>query len=73
MLITKFYETYLDENNADVNPNKELLFDFLNNKLDEEQMMQVESFVTELEDSEAERAFIAGFKKAFELLVEVMA
>lgn len=73
MLITKFYETYLDETEAEVNPNKEMLFDFLNGKLDDEHLLQVESFVTELEDSEAEKAFIAGFKKAFELLVEVMA
>lgn len=36
-------------------------------------MMRIESMITELADSEAEKAFAAGFKKAFELLLEVIA
>ena len=68
MLIKKFYETYLDEQEAEVNPNKEELLDMLN----DEELMQAEEILTGLEDSSAETAFYAGFKKAFELLVEVL-
>lgn len=73
MLIQKFYETYLLEEDKE-NVTKEILLDFLSHKkLSEEEMLEAESYISELQDSEAERAFVAGFKKAFELLVEVMA
>lgn len=73
MLIQKFYETYLLEEDKE-NVTKEILLDFLSHKeLSEEEILEAESYISELQDSEAERAFVAGFKKAFELLVEVMA
>ena len=72
MLIKKFYETYLDEQEAEVNPNKEELLDMLHGKMNDEELMQAEEILTGLEDSSAETAFYAGFKKAFELLVEVL-
>lgn len=73
MLIQKFYETYLLEDDKE-NVTKEILLDFLSHKeLSEEEMLEAESYISELQDGEAERAFVAGFKKAFELLVEVMA
>lgn len=73
MLIQKFYETYLLEEDEE-SVNKEMLLDFLSHKeLSEEEMLKAESYITELQDSEAEKAFTAGFKKAFELFVEVMA
>lgn len=73
MLIQKFYETYLLEEDKE-NVTKEILLDFLSHKkLSEEEMLEAESYISELQNSEAERAFVAGFKKAFELLVEVMA
>lgn len=73
MLIKKIYETYLNEQEAEVNPNKEELLDMLHGKMNDEELMQAEEILTELEDSSAEMAFYAGFKKAFELLVEVLA
>ncbi len=44
----------------------------LHGKMNDEELMQAEEILTELEDSSAETAFYAGFKKAFELLVEVL-
>lgn len=73
MLITKFYDAYLDESGETPNPNKEVLLDLLSQKLNEEELMTAESIITELEDTGSEKAFIAGFKKAFELITEVMA
>ena len=73
MLINKFYETYLDEAAPEINRSKEELLDMLHGKMNSEELMQAEEMLTALEDSSAESAFRAGFKKAYQLLVEVLA
>ncbi len=73
-MITKFYEEYITREEEAGAEAKTAVMDCISEYVDEnEDMMRCESMITELADAEAEKAFTAGFKKAFELLLEVIA
>lgn len=73
-MITKFYEEYITREDETGTEAKSAVMDCLNEYVDEnEDMMRCESMITEFVDAEAEKAFTAGFKKAFELLLEAIA
>jgi hypothetical protein len=73
-IISKFYDEYLEREDNKVRPEKEILVDFLQEFIDEnEDLMKAEGMITEIEDKSSEEAFTAGFKTAMTLLMEVLA
>lgn len=73
-IISKFYDEYLTREEANNISEKEILVGFLQEFIEEEtDLMKAEGMITEIEDKSSEAAFIAGFKTAMTLLMEVLA
>lgn len=72
-MITKFYEEYLDENNHPTQE-REALSDIVAGIAEGfENIDKIETAITASEDAASEAAFIAGFKAAMQLIMEVRA